>query len=154
MDRATFSFVTSVGFGASTRLFIESRPFQTVAICVLPDHLHAVWSLPPSDAVICAALELDQGLTSRELPGEMERGSSETARRSGNLAAPVSGARRSRRCRPGATRRLHSFQSRQAWASLAGLRLAVQQLPSLCRAEFCPEIGVDVCVTSRALFGE
>ena len=24
-------------------------PFETVAICVLPDHLHAVWSLPPRD---------------------------------------------------------------------------------------------------------
>jgi putative transposase len=24
----------------------ERYPFQTIAICVLPDHLHAVWSLP------------------------------------------------------------------------------------------------------------
>jgi putative transposase len=28
----------------------ERYPFETVAICVLPDHMHAVWSLPPSDA--------------------------------------------------------------------------------------------------------
>jgi putative transposase len=29
----------------------QSRlPFQTVAICVLPDHLHAIWQLPDGDA--------------------------------------------------------------------------------------------------------
>src|SRR2546426_12772706 len=28
----------------------ERYPFETVAICVLPDHIHAVWSLPPGDA--------------------------------------------------------------------------------------------------------
>src|SRR5882757_4119085 len=27
----------------------ESRPFETVAICVLPDHIHAVWALPEDD---------------------------------------------------------------------------------------------------------
>jgi len=26
------------------------HPFQTVAICVLPDHLHALWRLPDDDA--------------------------------------------------------------------------------------------------------
>jgi putative transposase len=26
------------------------HPFRTVAICVLPDHLHAIWELPPADA--------------------------------------------------------------------------------------------------------
>jgi len=25
-------------------------PFETVAICVLPDHLHAIWTLPNSDS--------------------------------------------------------------------------------------------------------
>jgi putative transposase len=25
-------------------------PFETIAICVLPDHLHAIWALPPDDA--------------------------------------------------------------------------------------------------------
>ena len=28
----------------------KRRPFETVAICILPDHLHAIWSLPPGDA--------------------------------------------------------------------------------------------------------
>jgi putative transposase len=28
----------------------QSHPFETIAICVLPVHLHAVWSLPSGDA--------------------------------------------------------------------------------------------------------
>jgi putative transposase len=27
----------------------KQRPFKTIAICVLPDHLHVVWTLPPGD---------------------------------------------------------------------------------------------------------
>jgi len=30
---------------------VQSRhPFETIAICILPDHLHALWSLPENDA--------------------------------------------------------------------------------------------------------
>ncbi|GLH78905.1 putative REP-associated tyrosine transposase [Bradyrhizobium sp. SSBR45G] len=32
------------------RLACERRPFETVALCVLPDHLHAIWALPENDA--------------------------------------------------------------------------------------------------------
>src|SRR5829696_10256946 len=28
----------------------QRRPFQTIAICVLPDHLHAIWSLSENDS--------------------------------------------------------------------------------------------------------
>jgi putative transposase len=28
----------------------EQRPFETIAICVLPDHIHALWALPEGDA--------------------------------------------------------------------------------------------------------
>ncbi len=28
----------------------ERRPYQTIAVCVLPDHLHAIWRLPEGDA--------------------------------------------------------------------------------------------------------
>jgi len=28
----------------------QRRPFETIAICVLPDHIHAVWALPDGDA--------------------------------------------------------------------------------------------------------
>jgi putative transposase len=29
---------------------MRRMPFRTVAICVLPDHLHAIWALPAGDA--------------------------------------------------------------------------------------------------------
>jgi putative transposase len=32
------------------RVVQERRPFDTVAICVLPDHVHAIWSLPDGDS--------------------------------------------------------------------------------------------------------
>jgi putative transposase len=28
----------------------KRRPFETVAICILPDHIHALWQLPDGDA--------------------------------------------------------------------------------------------------------
>jgi putative transposase len=28
----------------------ERHPFETIAICILPDHLHALWSLPENDS--------------------------------------------------------------------------------------------------------
>ncbi len=28
----------------------QQRPFETIAICILPDHIHAVWALPEGDA--------------------------------------------------------------------------------------------------------
>jgi putative transposase len=27
----------------------EQRPFETIAICILPDHIHALWALPEND---------------------------------------------------------------------------------------------------------
>src|SRR4051794_30380275 len=32
------------------RLVQQRRPFEPIAICVLPDHLHALWSLPDNDS--------------------------------------------------------------------------------------------------------
>lgn len=37
-------------FRAAYRKVIRIMPFETLAICVLPDHVHAVWRLPPGDA--------------------------------------------------------------------------------------------------------
>jgi putative transposase len=28
----------------------KRRPFETIAVCILPDHIHAIWSLPEQDA--------------------------------------------------------------------------------------------------------
>ena len=32
------------------RLVQSRHPFETIAICVLPDHLHALWTLPDNDS--------------------------------------------------------------------------------------------------------
>ena len=34
----------------SYRTVQESLPFETVAVCVLPDHIHCIWALPEGDA--------------------------------------------------------------------------------------------------------
>jgi len=57
-------FFTAVLADRSSRLLVDEidrlrivyrtvqqrRPFETIAICVLPDHIHAVWALPERDA--------------------------------------------------------------------------------------------------------
>jgi len=35
--------------GRAMRQERDTRPFETVAIVLLPDHLHAIWTLPPGD---------------------------------------------------------------------------------------------------------
>jgi putative transposase len=35
--------------GASMRLVSRDRPFETIAIVLLPDHLHCLWNLPRGD---------------------------------------------------------------------------------------------------------
>ena len=32
------------------RIVRERRPFEVVTLCLLPDHLHCIWRLPPDDA--------------------------------------------------------------------------------------------------------
>ncbi|WP_028241540.1 REP-associated tyrosine transposase [Stutzerimonas azotifigens] len=46
----------------------RTRPFQTLAICVLPDHLHAVWALPEGDADYARRWSLIKSRFSRQLP--------------------------------------------------------------------------------------
>jgi putative transposase len=41
------------------------RPFETIAICVLPDHLHALWSLPENDRDFATRWNLIKGSFSR-----------------------------------------------------------------------------------------
>ena len=59
----------------------ERYPFETIAICVLPDHLHAVWSLPQDDSDFSLRWSLIKSGFSRGLPGDMPRSVSKIARR-------------------------------------------------------------------------
>ncbi len=57
------------------RLVQKRRPFETIAICVLPDHLHAIWSLPPEDSDFATRWSLIKGGFSRGLPPAMRSSS-------------------------------------------------------------------------------
>jgi putative transposase len=58
----------------------EQRPFETVAICILPDHLHAIWSLPENDFDCAQRWNLIKGGFSRGLPAAA-RSASQVAKR-------------------------------------------------------------------------
>ena len=51
----------------SYRNVFERQPFETVAICILPDHLHAVWTLPEGDIDFSSRWNLIKGGFSRGL---------------------------------------------------------------------------------------
>jgi putative transposase len=65
---------------------VEQRhPFETIAICVLPDHIHAVWSLPEGDADFPLRWNLIKSGFSRGLARAATRSASNRARRETGL---------------------------------------------------------------------
>ena len=48
----------------------KSHPFETVAVCVLPDHIHALWALPKCDADFSTRWSLIKSRFSRGLDPE------------------------------------------------------------------------------------
>ena len=57
---------------AAFRDVLRRHPFEIAAIVVLPDHLHAVWRLPPDDADFAVRWRLIKSAFSRSLPsGEL-----------------------------------------------------------------------------------
>lgn len=59
----------------------RKHPFATVAICILPDHLHAIWTLPPEHADYPLRWNLIKRGFSRGLPSSDSRSSSMIAKR-------------------------------------------------------------------------
>jgi putative transposase len=59
----------------------ERRPFGTVAICILPDHIHALWQLPDGDADYASRWSLFKSTFSRKLPPAASRSASKSAKR-------------------------------------------------------------------------
>jgi putative transposase len=59
----------------------ERLPFETVAICILPDHLHALWQLPEGDADFASRWSFLKSGFSRGLPAATSRSKSKTAKR-------------------------------------------------------------------------
>ena len=49
-DRNSYLFVREIQRLRRAYARVQHRhPFETLAICVLPEHLHAIWRLPPGD---------------------------------------------------------------------------------------------------------
>src|SRR6267154_3834295 len=50
-DRSSHLLVAQIDrLRQAYRVVQERRPFETVAVCILPDHVHAIWTLPEDDA--------------------------------------------------------------------------------------------------------
>lgn len=50
-DRSSYLLVREIHRLRKVYAEVKQRyAFETVAVCVLPDHLHALWQLPPDDA--------------------------------------------------------------------------------------------------------
>jgi putative transposase len=63
----------------------ERRRFETIAIYILPDHLHAIWSLPDDDADFSVRWNLIKGGFSRALPPAPSRSPSKISKREKGL---------------------------------------------------------------------
>lgn len=59
----------------------QKYPFETVAICILPEHLHAIWTMPADDADYSKRWNLIKGNFSRGLPATATRTASKIRQR-------------------------------------------------------------------------
>ena len=49
-DRSNDTLIRNIGrLRRIYKTVQRGRPFETIAVCILPDHLHAIWSLPEHD---------------------------------------------------------------------------------------------------------
>jgi putative transposase len=63
------------------RLTQKRNPFETVAICIMPDHLHALWTLPEGDSDFASRWSYFKACFSRALPASQARAQSKIAKR-------------------------------------------------------------------------
>jgi putative transposase len=81
-DRSSDLLVREIGrLRLSYRTMQERMRFETVAICVLPDHLHALWQLPDGDADYASRWGLFKSGFSRGLSPSRTRSASKIAKR-------------------------------------------------------------------------
>jgi putative transposase len=81
-DRRSQLLVNEIDrFRRSYRVAQQSRPFETIAICVLPDHLHALWEMPEHDADFSARWSLIKTGFSRGLNASGLRSASKISKR-------------------------------------------------------------------------
>jgi putative transposase len=81
-DRSSDALVQHIDLLRDAYAFVQrGHPLETVAICILPDHLHAVWTLPDDDADFPTRWSLIKARFSRGLPAALSRSPSKIAKR-------------------------------------------------------------------------
>ena len=82
MDRSSELLVQHIERFREVYRAVQLRlPFETNAICILPDHLHTIWTLPPGDADFASRWRQIKSGLSRELPAARSRSRSQVHRR-------------------------------------------------------------------------
>jgi putative transposase len=61
----------------------QRHPFETVAICILPDHIHALWALPEGDANFATRWSAIKSCFSRGLDAQTRSASKVSKREKG-----------------------------------------------------------------------
>ena len=114
--------------------YVQRRhPFIIEAMVILPDHLHAIWTLPPDDAGYPMRWRLFKSWFSARTGRRTKEFQPDRQRRTRHLAATLLGAYGSRRARLLPMRGLHPFQPGEARARCARRGLAIFHVSSLCR---------------------
>ena len=81
-DRSNDTLIRNIGrLRRIYKTVQRGRPFETIAVCILPDHLHAIWSLPEHDTDFAMRWNLIKSGFSRGLPAATSRSASKLSRR-------------------------------------------------------------------------
>ena len=81
-DRRSTLLADEIGrLRTAWRRAAQLHPFETIAVCILPDHLHAIWTLPPDDHDFSLRWSLIKAGFSRGLPAERRRSPSKVLHR-------------------------------------------------------------------------
>jgi putative transposase len=81
-DRSSALLVQHIECLRQVYRVVRSRlPFATDAICILPDHLHAIWTLPNGDADFASRWSQIKAGFSREVPADQLKSRSQVRRR-------------------------------------------------------------------------
>lgn len=80
-DRSAGGLVRNIGaLRQAFRVTMAERPFACDAVVILPDHLHAVWTLPEGDADFSTRWRLIKSRFSRSVGGGAPRSPSQWAK--------------------------------------------------------------------------
>ncbi len=90
---------------AATRLTQTRHPFTIDAVVVLPDHIHAVWTLPPGDADFSLRWRLIKIDFAKAVPNTERRSAVRIARGERGICQPVGRNKRSALRRTGAKKK-------------------------------------------------